>query len=470
MIFRQLAAPGPEERYPTAVIPEIPAFPEASVAASQAPTTIRRSAAPEKYRRVCFTAQEMTGEPEGNRPSPDKDKPVFHQKVRFYVMQLEIAPTTGQRHWQGYIEFKGPERYAAMKKIFNCQMSISVCKGDRRSNIVYCTKTESAAVHADTGDKEDLEYWPVDIELDAMSNATGQLEEPEDKKSKTYEALYAAIWEGKTETEILKEFPRMYMQHQPAIKSAMKLYSNEHPTPLAPRDSVFVEVLYGGTGTGKSESIERRYANYNKVYKQPGQGKWWIGNGDAQILVLEEFTGPSIMPVEDFLKCTDVNPCFFEEKYGVGVKATWKMVIITSNIAPSEWYRTSATVEQQRAVLSRVSRTIKFINSNPTLDLRGARLENGHPLVHVTERAKPAHARHKKGDLVFPWQTIPTYMAPGTEIVIDIAHLPKYEEAPFDTEMRMVGIEQPQQPAQTQEDALDIIGPWMDAIDLHATN
>jgi len=60
------------------------------------------------YRNYCFTSYSFP-----NSPTIDvKD-------VKYYIYQLEKCPTTGNMHFQGYIELTKVMRFTALKKIFN---------------------------------------------------------------------------------------------------------------------------------------------------------------------------------------------------------------------------------------------------------------------------------------------------------------------------------------------------------------
>ncbi len=132
-----------------------------------------------------------------------------------------------------------------------------------------------------------------------------------------------------------------------------------------------------------------------------------------------------MMSITDFLAATDINPASFKAKYNVGLKATWTMVIITTNVPIDQWYPGNAAIDSQRAAIrSRISRVIEFTSSDPTLKLRAARLAKGKPLKIVPNEERPKFAQFQPGDILIPWDTLPAYSE--TTLVIDIAVLPKH--------------------------------------------
>lgn len=66
------------------------------------------------------------------------------EKVRFSCYQLEAAPTTGQLHYQGYIQMLKKCRFAGVLKALGIPAHIEVAKGTLAENKAYCSKRDSA--------------------------------------------------------------------------------------------------------------------------------------------------------------------------------------------------------------------------------------------------------------------------------------------------------------------------------------
>lgn len=59
----------------------------------------------------------------------------------------ETCPTTGKKHYQGYIEFKNPKRYKEVKRIIgDPEVHLGRRIGTRKQIEIYCTKTDNYAV------------------------------------------------------------------------------------------------------------------------------------------------------------------------------------------------------------------------------------------------------------------------------------------------------------------------------------
>lgn len=52
----------------------------------------------------------------------------------------EVAPTTGTRHYQGYVVFDRMQRLSAMKKIMPPGCHLEPAVGTTAENVVYCSK------------------------------------------------------------------------------------------------------------------------------------------------------------------------------------------------------------------------------------------------------------------------------------------------------------------------------------------
>jgi hypothetical protein len=60
----------------------------------------------------------------------------------YSIYQLEKAPTTGKAHLQGYVHYKNPRSFAAVKKL--CPSAhLEIAKGSAQDNRKYCSKAES---------------------------------------------------------------------------------------------------------------------------------------------------------------------------------------------------------------------------------------------------------------------------------------------------------------------------------------
>lgn len=82
--------------------------------------------------RWCFTV---------NNYSPCDITRIASISCPFFIFGLETAPTTGTPHLQGYIEFTQYKRRSAVQKLIHPKAHLEPAKGNRRQNIIYCSKS-----------------------------------------------------------------------------------------------------------------------------------------------------------------------------------------------------------------------------------------------------------------------------------------------------------------------------------------
>lgn len=76
----------------------------------------------------------------------------FDPRIAYCCMQFEACPETGRRHCQGYLHWKGAQRFSAVRSFFEDQDTvemgirphIEVAIADAASNIDYCSKPDTA--------------------------------------------------------------------------------------------------------------------------------------------------------------------------------------------------------------------------------------------------------------------------------------------------------------------------------------
>ena len=67
--------------------------------------------------------------------------------MEYMVCQRELAPTTGQTHWQGYLRCATRKRMTTIKRLLNRENAhLEIAKGTEQQCKDYCTKIASRAV------------------------------------------------------------------------------------------------------------------------------------------------------------------------------------------------------------------------------------------------------------------------------------------------------------------------------------
>jgi hypothetical protein len=245
------------------------------------------------------------------------------------VYQLEEADSS-TLHYQGYVEFTTAKRISTLKNI-NPHAHFEVRRGSRKQAIEYCMKEDTRVPGME----------PVII--GTLPDFT---EANEDKKVKTSLAVKALIDEGKDDKVIANEYFGYYIQSYRGLTHYRLLLSEE-------RDfKTVITVIYGPTGTGKSQWCWK----YLKDPFWKVKGQWWDGYHNQGVVVIDEFYG--WLKYDEMLRLLDRYPYKVEVKGGY-VQFNSKLIFITSNKRPNEWYN--------QPDISHLTRRIENIWEKPTL-------------------------------------------------------------------------------------------------------
>lgn len=264
-----------------------------------------------------------------NNPDTHGPQPNTWPDVKLMVYQLEEADSE-TLHYQGYVEFTTAKRLSTLKNI-NPHAHFEVRRGSRQQAIEYCMKDDTR-VPGNTP-----------IIIGTLPDFT---QTKEDKKKKTSMAVKELIDEGKDDRYIANEYFGYYIQSYRGLTQYRLLLSNE-------RDfKTVVTVIYGPTGTGKSHWCYKHLKDpYWKV-----KGQWWDGYHNQGVVVIDEFYG--WLKYDEMLRLLDRYPYKVEVKGGY-VQFNSKLIFITSNKKPDEWYN--------QPDISHLTRRIENIWEKPTI-------------------------------------------------------------------------------------------------------
>lgn len=251
----------------------------------------------------------------------------------FIVCQLEVAPETGQVHWQGYVQFSERLRLTAVKKL-NPHAHWEPARGSPNDNINYCTKALSR--------KPGTEVWQVGIVKSAGIRSD-------------LLALRDAVKTGKTRKDLFNDDYLM-----PIFARYPKLYDSLCLTYRRPPNwrKRKVIVKYGDTGTGKSRAAYEDCWDTGELWVPPiSTTKLWFDGYDGERVVqLEDFAGSaSHISLTLLLRLLDGYPMQVEIK-GSFVWFDPHKIIITTNIKPTFWYDFKNRTKQYAALLRRFTR------------------------------------------------------------------------------------------------------------------
>lgn len=275
------------------------------------------------YKRITFTINLPDG-----KTWEDYDLETFRTRLNpdFLIMGKETCPTSGRKHFQGYMEFSRKKKGSAMDSAFRVTWPLPISvhfessRGTAQENIEYCSKEDTMPFLfgepvVKQGERTDL----------------GRLAE--------------MAKEGATDEQLIAANPGGFLVHQRGLK-AIRM----HFAPLRTEPSKLL-FLWGPTGSGKTaaayeagvENIDRCRISGNRFLQGYTREK--------EIVLFDDFNWKKMDPL-DFLELTDRYPCTFDVKNGE-VKFGPKQIIFTSNFDPKTWWD-EAPLETRQAIHRRM--------------------------------------------------------------------------------------------------------------------
>lgn len=320
-----------------------------------------------RSRTWCFTLQVaqnaiiLTQPPEG--PS-------------YCVYQYEEAPTTGQRHIQGYMVFDNARTGASISKLLEnwggAKPHLEVARGSSEQNLDYCTKPETRV----NGTQPFIFGEPP----------AGQ-----GTRSDLADAFAELQSHGFSE-DLVQRYPSQFIMYGAQMDRVAERIRFIHWKPRDAFKPPRVHIMWGKTGTGKT----RTAAEYGAVMCDYDSRYPWGHYRGEDVVCLDEFTGQ--IPLSTLLKWTDGYQITVQIPYLGNRPFIPTMVFICSNLNPIDWYP-HANPEQREALRRRCT-TIAFYDriapwgtirryskgvTEPEALLWASELPDQHPeSVHVT--------------------------------------------------------------------------------------
>jgi hypothetical protein len=251
--------------------------------------------------------------------------------VTYILYGLEICPTTGRRHAQGYVEFKNKTTLSGAQHFVS--MTYKVTRGTAEQNKTYCFKLNEPVPNAVTyesgtpmrqGERSDL-------------NAVGE-----------------QIVAGVLPQAIAEENPGMYARYFRGLHALRAAVIDRPRDQATPKNVV---VYFGPTGTGKTrgavDQLNQLYGDY--FLWDPTLHPWWDGYDNHRGVIIDEFRGQ--LPFSVILRLLDRYRMTVQVKGGMR-QFVADTIYITSPKHPDEWYKDDGS--DKIAQLKRRITTIEF--------------------------------------------------------------------------------------------------------------
>jgi hypothetical protein len=242
------------------------------------------------------------------------------EKHDYICYGLEIAPETGTKHIQGYIQLNTPMTFQGLQKYFNLkdkkkELIKFHCEIARQSsdvNIKYTSKTR----------KEDLKSNEIWLEY-GTPKQQGQRSDLSELKKLVFD-------DPKNSNQIIKNQDLNYQQLR--YVETIQKYAFEHRNPENP-PKVFW--LWGASGTGKTKKVFDEFGIDNIYALSDFQ---WLGEGYKQqeCYLIDDFRHNDIK-FNFLLKLLDRYPFTLSFKGG-SIPMNSPYIVITSNQSIQETF------------------------------------------------------------------------------------------------------------------------------------
>jgi len=268
----------------------------------------------------CFTVNNYT-DVEVQQLAQAATELLESESVLYVVYGKEVGDQ-GTPHLQGYASFPKRITMHQLKQQLKLRAHCEPAKGTPVQASSYCKKdgdyTEFGQLPHGPGARNDLQQ------------------------------LVERIRNGATKKAIEEEFPGHFIRYRNSILSAIADHSEERMW------EVDVRVLWGRTGTGKTRKVFDAHER-ETIYVHPGEA-WFNGYEGQEVALFDDFNG-SEFKLAYFLKILDRYPMRVPIK-GAYVQWKPKIIYITSNKDPADWYR-NALPEHRDAMFRRI-KTIEY--------------------------------------------------------------------------------------------------------------
>lgn len=235
------------------------------------------------------------------------DVPEFDELYMKYLkFQREIAPTTGQHHWQGIVRFINPCKLPQAKRMMDCtHIHMEICRDWMRAKD-YVEKKDTA----------------VEGSMREYGKDEGQGARSDLKKMTTM------ILEGAQLQDVAREDPTLWVKYHRGFTSLKAITS----PPVAQERNVIC--LIGLTGVGKTRFVMDNYPNVYNVFDL--RSPWFDGYDGEETVLLDE-CGPGMMNVNILKQLTD-RYAFRVPCKGGSIPWAAKNIFLTSNDFLHDWY------------------------------------------------------------------------------------------------------------------------------------
>lgn len=252
------------------------------------PTAIQQN-----YRNICFTLFYEDDETLSKMET-------WLEKQDYGVMGLEVCPTTGKPHIQGYAEFPSPKRIQTLKKLWPT-MHFEKRRSSAKLASDYCKKDgkfKEFGVISRQGERSDLN---TAIEL---------------------------ISAGKTTEQVALAEPATYVKYHAGLEKLI-YHQSKHRNTMPD-----ITWYWGEAGVGKSHNATEGVPE-EQVFRKHDP-KWWDGYEQQECVVIDDID-PEAWNFRELLQTLDKYPKAVQVKGGFR-KLNSRIINITCEHPPEKFW------------------------------------------------------------------------------------------------------------------------------------
>lgn len=240
--------------------------------------------------------------------------------VRYCIIGKEVAPTTGRKHYQGFIQFTHQRLLTQIQKILECHCEPMHKNSTPYKNYEYCMK--------------DGDIW-YEFGTKPVPAGEGEIS--------AWTEAYAAAVTG--DYEVIR--PDIRVRYYNVLQ---RIHADSAPAPVPLDTTEPVGIwIYGPPGSGKTRYTFEHFPGH---YKK-GKTKWWCWYQHQPVVVIQDITPKFVRENYDMiLEWADVWPFPAEFKGGNfphGIRP--QQIVFTSNWSLDEVC--DCFEDHQRAALKR---------------------------------------------------------------------------------------------------------------------
>nr|WAE43066.1 MAG: replication associated protein [Cressdnaviricota sp.] len=198
-------------------------------------------------------------------------------ECEYHCFGQEVAPTTGQKHFQGFIHFKEGKTMKAVKNIFQYQgIALFEKKGTFEQASDYCLGLGKWGVGGEEEKPRNPTFSKGDRPCDPHEKGT---------KSKDTWKRIVNLAEKRSWEALKEDYPQVYVSQIGNLQKVAALA----PQTVASLNYYPGWFICGPPGTGKTRLAYELAGGLENVFPHPG-GKWWDGYSGQSVVLFDDLT------------------------------------------------------------------------------------------------------------------------------------------------------------------------------------